>query len=263
MLGRANAAGTSYVYAYSGSSAWHLRAVVAGVGARPLPVFSDTFTAAPCIRLFAEHCAVGNRVFQILKNGTHSLCSPQGGTTYRGRHHQPVGRLYRRGGFSVRHRQVSQWTFVDNTPPAAVGSGFRAYRSSATGVALSNTGLPAASLLANSFFDTTEYCTTDITPALATANKITLSVSGWYAVTIKLYFPSSHPATDIACAIYKNGTLIRVGGDALASGCFGVENKFNVYCAAGDYLQPGYSTVGTITIAGEQPASPRISRSPL
>jgi hypothetical protein len=252
LMGRANSAGTSFVYAYSGSSSWTLRAVVAGVGA-DLALFSDTFSNGAVYSLVCGTGAVGNRVFQILKNGS-PLTYTGGGTTYTevGTTSQ-LGASYRGGGVAVYGTaKCSTWTFIDNTPPAAVGSGFRAYRASTSGVALSNTGLPAASLLANSFFDTTEYCTTDITPALATANKITLSVSGWYAVTLKLYFPSTHPASDIACAIYKNGTLIRIGGDALASGVFGVQATFNIYLAASDYIQPGYATVGSgITVVGD------------
>jgi hypothetical protein len=41
-----------------------------------------------------------------------------------------------------------------------------------------------------------------------------MTVAGWYAVTLKLLLPRDTPRrSDVACALYINGTLIRVGGD--------------------------------------------------
>lgn len=150
---------------------------------------------------------------------------------------------------------VAAWSVTDNAPPDYVGSGFRAVKSSGSQSCSNN-----YNLLPNSFF-TQEYKTADYTYAAATANKLTVSVSGWYHVELSLGLTINTMITDMAVCIYKNGVVNKKAGsvwgvsNVVNRGPAGVAGSFIVYLSAGDYIQPGYWQTttygGSGTIVGD------------
>lgn len=141
---------------------------------------------------------------------------------------------------------ISTWGVADNAPPSVIGSGFRAYRTSASTVAVSS----GTNLLASSFFDTVQDNTADLTYATATNNKLTVSIAGWYIVKICLK-PSGAASIYLGPTLYQNGTLIQIGNPNNLSSGYPAADTFIVYCSAGDYLQPGTLSSSTPTLNGE------------
>lgn len=251
LIGRQNAGSDTYVSAdYVASfGAWALRTVVSG-SVTFLRVFAfDTFTPGAVYALACGTGAVGNRVFQILKNGaaltlTDADTFSDIGTSYTDSANiTQMGASYRRGGLALASSaKISTWTLVDSAPPSVIGSGFRAYRSSNTTI---NSSSGSPSLLGNSFYDTIAQDSADMTYVSGTANKLTVSVSGWYIVELvfwsSAYFNGGSSA-NFAPVVYKNGSVYSIG-EPLVFG-YAAAHTFNVYLAAGDYIQPGYQSNG-------------------
>jgi hypothetical protein len=250
LLGRVNSAGTSYVYAIyvPSGSYWLLGTVVAGTNTQ-LAVVYDTFSAGAVYSLQCGTGSVGNRAFRILKNG-NPLTFTAGSTTFieSGTISQ-LGASYRGGGFAVAvTSKCSTWTIVDNTPPAAVGSGFRAYRTTTTSTAFVTpavatwttwNGTYGLAFFPASGFDTIEYQTTDLTYTAST-NTVTVSVAGWYTVTISAFIGATGTAAP-GVGLWKNGSFSQAGQMTLWSTGQGpvVQSTFSVYLAAGDTITPG------------------------
>jgi hypothetical protein len=169
LIGRANSAGTTYVRLLRSSSTWTLSAIVGGTQT-DLDTIIEPFSNGAVYSLVCGTGAVGNRVFQVLKNGSPltwgggNTTSTEVGTT------SQLGAAYRGGGVAVvgycEVLRPGRWSITPRPPLSVPGSAPTAQAH--PGWRCRNTGLPGASLLANSFFDTIEYNTTDITPALAT-----------------------------------------------------------------------------------------------
>lgn len=139
--------------------------------------------------------------------------------------------------------KVAAWSVSDNTPPNYVGSGFRAYKSTGTNSITANN----FNLLPASFYSTEEYRTADMTYLASANNKLTVSVEGWYHVSINIGLSINTQVVDMAAALYKNGSVIKKGGSFWGLSAFGVvrgpasvNGNFIVYLIAGDYIQPGY-----------------------
>jgi len=145
---------------------------------------------------------------------------------------------------------VSYWAYQDNLTPSAVGSGFRAYRASTTNATLSS----GKNLLPNSFFDTTQYITGDMTYASGTNNTLTVTVAGWYIVKICINLnTSSATGSFIGASLYRNGSVAQQGSSfyipaAPWTGPTG--DTFVLYCASGDTLQPG-AWASALSVNGE------------
>lgn len=247
LVGRCNSARTSYILAVNlfGTS-WAIFCFVAG-SYTTIGSAYDTFTPGAAYSLVCGTGASANRNFQILKNGTPITFTTGSTTLIESGTTSQMGASYRYCGFGVDSpAKLSQWTFADNAPPAAVGSGFRAYRTTTTPVTLS----AGDNLLANNFFDTVATVTTDLTSAPATNNKVTVSVAGWYVVTVSLALNIGSGGS-AGPALYKNGSVIRHGTintSLTGTGYYSATGTFVVYCAAGDYLQPGvYCDAGSVS----------------
>lgn len=146
---------------------------------------------------------------------------------------------------------VTSWGVADNAPPAVIGSGFRAYR---TTTASLGTGSP--SLLPNSWYDTVEWNTGDLTYAAGAANQLTIGIAGWYDVTINFQnssFFSGSSSAYFGSVLYKNGS-VWARGTTLSAGQVW-NDHYSVFCVAGDTLQPGFiapsSGFGTGATSGD------------
>jgi hypothetical protein len=210
-----------------------------------LPSF-QSWKAGDTIQLF---CGVGtnSRQHQVRRNNAVVIDSTTADTT------SVVGSSNRFAGLGMRVSasssqiyqpgKVAAWSVSDNTPPEYVGSGFRAYKSSGTNAITANN----FNLLPASFYISEEYRTADLTYLASDNNKLTVSIEGWYHVSINIGLSINTQVVDMAVALYKNGSVIKKGGSFWGLSAFGVvrgpasvNGSFIVYLVAGDYIQPGY-----------------------
>lgn len=143
---------------------------------------------------------------------------------------------------------VGSVSIADNLPPTILGSGFRAYNSSGSSIG----GVVGVQKFPNNFFNITAIKSDDLTYVPGTNNRLTITVAGWYMVKIRTPITfGANNGKHVALAIFKNGTADQVGGtDAWTSSWAGtsggsVEATFSIYCAVGDYLEPGYDLNST------------------
>ena len=129
--------------------------------------------------------------------------------------------------------------------PGTVGCGMRQYRVSTTAVSIS--GAYTAEKFPAGFFDSTSYITdSNLT---ANSNAITVSLAGWYAVTIRsvMAFTASAGIYTICPVVFCNGNAYQVGSPAAIVNGFGGNyatpsmcGTMIVYCHPGDVLEPGW-----------------------
>ena len=143
---------------------------------------------------------------------------------------------------------VGSVSVADNLPPTILGSGFRAYNNSGSSVG----GVVGNQKFPSNFFNATAIKSDDLTYAPATSNRLTVSVAGWYMVKIRTPITFGlNNGKHVSLCLFKNGTADQVGGtDAWTSSWAStsggsVEATFIVYCAVGEYLEPGYSLNST------------------
>ena len=144
---------------------------------------------------------------------------------------------------------VGSISIADNLPPTILGSGFRAYNSS-SGSAVN--GVVGVQKFGNFYFNATAIKSDDLTYNPALNNRLTVSVAGWYMVNIyqKITFGANN-GKRVSMALFKNGTADQIGGSEAWTSSWAstyggsVGATFLIYCAAGDYLEPGYSLNST------------------
>lgn len=289
VFARMNAAGTSYVYAKIQANTAELGYAINGsrtpmttytvpssgwLGSMPLIMSATTITLV---------CGTtgGARQYKVLVGGETVITWTESGTS------SQMGASYRYTGFGgdmvygllngsntyAPPSPVGTFNAVDNAPATYLGSGFRAYRTSTSNLAMPTTGgYNAAGTLRNdgreyvpfsggtlaNFFNTKEYATTDLTFNVAadgvTAtndSRVTVSNDGWYMVNLCIGFAINTMVVDIAPALFKNSATVplRKGNAAwgvnqlgIVRGPSSVSSTFTLYLNAGDYLIPGYWT---------------------
>lgn len=246
---RMNSAGTSYVYAKLGKYSIELGYSVSGAKTVMTTMTSGFSFKSNAVYWLAAGTVGGTRVFQVIEGKEPLITWTEVGTS------SQLGSGFRYTGFGF-HMDVNTWgirnvgrvtafAFSDNQPPTVVGSGSRMYRASTSNVGVSS----GNNLLATSFFDTQDEATTDITQD-RTNGKFTVSLAGWYQVTIVSAVSGNFPTT-FQWLLYKNGSAYKflpgnngmrgvtaVGGNQLpiAVGASGL-----VFLSAGDYVQMGYN----------------------
>ena len=138
---------------------------------------------------------------------------------------------------------VGSVSIADNLPPTILGSGFRAYNSSGTATPT----VTGTQKFPSNFFNATAIKSDDLTYAPGTSNRLTISVAGWYMVKMQQQMSyGGNVSKHFYFALYKNGAVEQISGtdswtsnwSSTSSG--GCEGTFIIYCAAGDYLEPGY-----------------------
>jgi hypothetical protein len=260
LIGRANSGLTSCVYAEIGNGWAALYCVVSGSITLLASVSHTAVMGATYELQLGNPLDTDPYYMALFVNGTTVVSYDDVG------HTSQVGSSYRLCGFGMTMQYnnfygggqqlyyypatVNFFGYQDNLTPAAVGSGFRAYRSSTTDVLLST----GKNLLASSFFDVTQYITGDFTYASGTNNKLTVTVAGWYIVKICINLDTTSATGGfISTSLYKNGSVAQQGSafyipTAPWSGPTG--DTFVLYCASGDTLQPG-TWADAIDVNGE------------
>ena len=240
LIGRANSAMTTMVYFAMYDGTGYLFARVAGVN-----TVLKSIPYTPVVGDYQLEC--GNPEtstlleFNVFCNGIPILsCIDSGAVSQYGASNRLSGFWMTSAGAGDYPASVNSWGVYDNPPPAAVGSGFRQYRASTTVVGV-GTGA-GVTLLPNNFFDTNQQCTSDITSEPGSNNQITVSVSGWYSVKVAVYTSGTGSGQLTGVALYHNGSVVDMGNQTATTGNFVVADKFDVYCEAGDTLQPGFYT---------------------
>ena len=162
--------------------------------------------------------------------------------------------------------RIASIAMSDYVVPTYIGSGARIHRA-ATG-SVSPTRSASSNLLPNSLFDNISQSTADITVDLTTG-KFTVSNAGWYRVTARIgsggvVTPGGGSSADQCLLLYKNGSIAHWGqshasmypsSGSVYVGYYALFGSFDIYLAAGDYVQIGYNQTTTIantwTLIGE------------
>jgi hypothetical protein len=125
--------------------------------------------------------------------------------------------------------------------PAIIGSGFRAYNNSTTAI----NGSSGDNTFPNSFFNTVDLTSPDLTYSTATANTLTVANAGWYKIVIHCLEAAVFTTHYVRPVLYHNGTAARQGPVLLvnttAANTYTFGFTWSIYCQAGDTLQPGYN----------------------
>jgi hypothetical protein len=153
---------------------------------------------------------------------------------------------------------LTSFGIMDNgPPPTQIGSVFRQFRTITTAVPLTS----GTNLLPDTFFDTNQWLTPDLTSAPATNNQLTVSVEGTYMVIVCLDITELQD--NFGSVLYHNGVAVQRGSVTPVTSTSSElvlvgpwSSTFMVYCQPGDTLQPGYFNSGTtVNSAGESTGS--------
>jgi len=179
-------------------------------------------------------------------------------TTY-GQYGTPPSQTYYRGKQSSTFypATIGYWGVQDNTTPAAVGSGFQVAKvaSVAAGAASWATGPTATGSVASwvyytlpaGWFDTINAQTSDFSWS-TTTNTVTVSISGWYLITVELTPQFTGSANYAGPGFLRNGVWSKQipnfqqwGNGAVPP----LQSVFNQYLSAGDTITPVMAFAGT------------------
>jgi hypothetical protein len=161
------------------------------------------------------------------------------------------------GGYAA---PVSSFAFLDNKPPATVGSGFLVTKTTTTGVNFPKS--EAGAIWPTGVFGAALKISDGYTWDGGTANALTVNRTGWFQVNVGARQASiASSGFWLMVGVRKNGEIVGLGGDC-SQGGFSAAGSFTVYCEAGDILYPvyaqnyqlGVSTTG-ISIVGEATGS--------
>jgi len=254
LYARMNSAGTSYVYAKLGYTTCELGTVVAGTKTVFATASSFRFKAGSSYYLVAGTTG-GSRIFQITENSVPKLTYTDASSV------SQMSSSYRYTGFGAYSYtnllgttgpgRVAAFSFLDNTPQPTLGSGFRRYRASTSTVSQGS----GVNLISNGFFDTLDLMTADYAyDNSANNNKLTVSISGWYAVTIRMAVsPYIAYGNAVSALLYKNGTSVQASPESFGTSTGSGSNfggTFLIYCTSGDYLQPGVLANNSLNLIG-------------
>lgn len=258
LYGRVNTAATHYVRAKverGQASLWY------AAGGSEAQLGSPVSTTHAVGVKFDLVCGTsgGLRVFQIRRNGAVILTYTDGaavtsaGASYRGWGFGMGNAAEVFGNQTVRPSSIARVTVADNTPQAILGTTFRAYRASTSGIS-NSTG---DHVLASGTMDTVDYISPDLTWDSST-QKVTVSSAGTYAFAARYEFTSSmNGAAPWVQGWYKNGS-IKARGDRKDGTAVGATAETTVggqmfvdYLVPGDYVQPSVNTGAARSIVGD------------
>ncbi|ASR85626.1 minor tail protein [Mycobacterium phage Amgine] len=266
LIGRANAAGDTYVFARVGYSRCRIGVVVNGVTTLLGP--SDINFAAPAGSLirFRGGTTGGVRVFQLQVNSqVVGAATDNGNVSQIGENFRKVGLAFEatgRGGGQGTPGSVSVFAANDNTPNPTRGVGFRAFRASTSGAG-KNSGL--AALPANCL-DTVDRITPDM-EWTASTQTLKIGTEGWYLFPMRIETGETlmDGMRSWHCGILKNGNAI-YSESTLIKGGNNTQPKFNsvgvgngpvmTYCNEGDLIRPfAQLNAGNVGIIGDAAGS--------
>lgn len=266
IIGRMNAAYTSYVYLKIGYNSLRLFKVVGGVDI-PLgdavsytPKIGDTIQlvlgtvdSIYQFKVYVNNKSAFARTDSTFYGGVMSVenvaTNNFGGLAW--------DSAPRAGGGQSTPGAVAIFSVADNYPAPVLGSGVRCYRSSTTTGALST----GNNIFPNGWFGETQNKTPDITYDSSTG-KVTVSVEGWYHVVINQHgnsVPAVGAGGRVRSVLWKNrpagstttqSAYIDQEGFAQTynstTGFNGVTGTYIVYLRAGEWIEPGYNADSAI-----------------
>ncbi len=136
---------------------------------------------------------------------------------------------------------IGSMSISDNVPPTYKGTTARIYRASTTGVSF-----PAATsgqFVPANFFDTVDYCTSDI--AITFGRRMTVSKEGSYVVVGRILMSPWGANNEGYLGLYKNGVMAR-RGDGFGAANVGNNTAYwematwTIYLVPGDYVDLAY-----------------------
>ena len=266
LVGRLNAAYTSYVYVKIGHNAVSVWKVIDGVGEYPIgSAASYTPKVGDTIQFQLGNPDTSDlRQFRVKVNNTPILTVTDGtggpygpavsvedavNNTWSGTAFAAAPRL---GGGQSTPGAVSIFSVCDNKPAPMLGSGLRAYRT--------NTGTGAVSSGAN-IFPLGWFNNVDRTPDLtydSLTGRVTVSVEGWYQCILQQHGDSAvsfGTALRNRAVLWRNGTggvrqVAQEGWNRPVNdsvGFRGISGTFLIYLKAGDWVEPGYWSDGALS----------------
>lgn len=255
IYGRSNNATTvnaqSYIYAKLGKSYCEIGCVVNG--AQSIFQSKTSFSFKPNSVYWLECGETGgpNQIRLIDNTGNAILSFTDDanngvGVSKRDENHRYAGlgaSAFANGFGHYEPGSMLAFSLADNSPQPIVGSGFRRWRDSVTGVGATS----GINLLDGSFFDTPEICTDEYEYTHST-NSVKVLKAGWYCVSLSLKLSDflSYPFSNIALApvLFRNGNVYAYGADSFGAGGGGnyrIAHTWIVYLNENEYVQPGYS----------------------
>jgi hypothetical protein len=256
IYGRVNAAATEGVFVELGPDTCKLGCVASGT-----TTYFATSTLYGRFKAGAAYwleCGTvgGANIMRVFENNRIILTyTDSGAVSQVGATHRYVGMAsyyHGSGSYHTTPGEVAAFAFSDNIPAPVLGSGFRRYRASGTGVSQAS----GTNLIASDFFDTAERITTDLTYAGGSNNRLTVSVSGWYLINAKVALSGYiNSADNIQMLLYVNGTAVQAGLKSIGvvsafGGMDDVAGTYIQYLTAGDYIQLGMSASKSFTLVG-------------
>ena len=266
LVGRLNAAYTSYVYVKIGHNAVSVWKVIDGVGEYPIgSAASYTPKVGDTIQFQLGNPDTSDlRQFRVKVNNTPILTVTDGtggpygpavsvedaeNNTWSGTAFAAAPRL---GGGQSTPGAVSIFSVCDNKPAPMLGSGLRAYRT--------NTGTGAVSSGTN-IFPLGWFNNVDRTPDLtydSLTGRVTVSVEGWYQCILQQHGDSAvsfGTALRNRAVLWRNGTggvreVAQEGWNRPVNewvGFHGISGTFLIYLKAGDWVEPGYWSNGVLS----------------
>lgn len=251
LYGRMNATGDRYVYARIG-----LTNIQIGYNSSGTDVALSTLSRAFSPGTYWLEVGTNGsalRTYRLWLNDVLLMTVVEGGTS------SLVGASYRYTGIGgtvstastsiAVSSAVSAFAFYDNVAPTIRGAGFRArkgtYNASWPDQVSSITCSVGSRTFPGKWYDPNpDYITSDITWDWTTG-RVTVSVPGWYSVTVNQYCSGDSPGSagghQGAC-VYVNGSVVQKApavASFLAVGVNSFGGTFLVYCNAGDYIQAG------------------------
>lgn len=245
LIGRSNAAMTTYVYAEVSPILYSLHNVVNGVDtvlATYTPSAPEFYAGA----VYSLACGFEGSTphYQLIVNGTAILTFTDTSNVTN------TGAAYRYCGFGLAEyagmspSQVASFGFVDDAPGPIIGDVFQTINESSTQTPLVNDidlALPAAN-----FYSTVQMQTSNYTFDPST-NKLTVKNAGIYQVRVTVQWVPKSGAryAYFGVGFFKNGLAMDLDVDCIASpGAlpYFIEKSatFIAQLDAGDYIQPGF-----------------------
>ncbi|ASW31772.1 minor tail protein [Mycobacterium phage DarthP] len=266
LIGRANAAGNTFVFARVGYGRCRIGVVVNGV--TTLLGSSDIGFAAPAGSLirFRGGTTGGVRVFQLQVNSQIvGAATDTGNISQIGENFRKVGLGFEaagRGPGQGTPGSVSVFAANDNAPNPTRGVGFRAFRGTTSGIGKNS----AVAALPANCLDTVDRITPDM-EWTASTQTLKIGVEGWYLFPLRIETNQTQitAGSNWSCGVLKNGapiycesTLIKGGnntqpqfdGDSVGSG------PVMTYCVEGDLIRPFASlNSSNVSIIGDAAGS--------
>lgn len=256
-LARMNAAGTDYVWARAKCTGWLSYSGDIGYtvgGVEHVWVSDIPLGWNMDMRLI---CGVGSnaRRYQVLAGSNLVVDYTEVGTSSGlGSDHRWWGSRADTNGRQTSGAAAGAST-VDNAPPAIVGSTFRASRRVTTDTTINSGGVAVP----NSFYETVDYVSEDLTYTPTNNCAVTITKAGNYMCTWRVRHGAYAQGSGGHGVLYKNGNAVARGQwcdtqssfNVVVSNIIATQAVAMVLCAEGDVLKPGFHFTANMSDTGD------------